>query len=655
MTMNSWMPASAGCHMALALAALLCLAPLRGQAAEAPAAAAASAISATPAAPATSAAPAISATPATSAAPASAPAALKTLRYAFRVAETGFDPAKISDLYSRIITSHMFEAMFFYDHLARPARIKPLTAVALPEVSADFKHFTIRIRPGIFFADDAAFQGAAPGKGRELVAQDYVYALKRFADPATKSPAWGEIDELTLLGLAEQRKAVLASRQPFDYDRELPGLQAIDRYTLQLVTAEPRPRLVETLADNGLYGAVAREVAEFYGDKLAQHPVGTGAFRLASWRRSSEMVLERSPSYRQRFYEDEAEPAADDTEGQALLAGFKGRRLPLVDRVVVSIIEEQQPRWLSFLNRQQDLIDRVPEEFANTAMPGGKVAPNLAKQGIVGIRTVGPEGVLTVYNMDDPLVGGYTPDKVALRRAINLAVDIPREIALGRRGQAIPAQSPSVPHTTGYDPAYRSEMGEFSTAKARALLDLFGYIDRDGDGWRDQPDGKPLVLVRNTQPDASQRQLDELWQKNMNAIGLKIEFKFAKWPENLKAMQAGKLMIWGVGSIASQPDGQSALQRLYGPSSGGANLSRFKWPEFDAVYDRMSGLPNGPERDALFLQAKRISAAYAPYKQHVHRIYTDMAHPWVLGYRRGLFWNRWWHMVDIDPSKRPAE
>ncbi len=589
--------------------------------------------------------------PPTAALPLTTQPAGQTLRYAFRIAETGFDPAKISDLYSRIITSHLFEGLFFYDHLARPVKIKPLSAAALPEVSADFKRFTIRIRPGILFADDPAFKG----QPRELVAQDFVYSLKRFADPATKSPAWSEIEELTLQGLAEQRKDALAKRIPFDYDRVLPGLQALDRYTLQLVTTEPRPRLVEVLADNGLYGAVAREVAEFYGDKLAQHPVCTAGFRLVGWRRSSEIVLERRPDYRPRFYEDEAEPAAGDTEGQALLARFKGRRLPMLDRVVVSIIEEQQPRWLSFLNRQQDFIERVPDEFVNTAMPGGKVAPNLAKQGIVGMRTVGPEGALTVYNMDDPVVGGYTPDKVALRRAINLGVDVPREIALARRGQAIPAQSPSVPHTTGYDPAYRSEMGEFSPAKAKALLDLYGYLDRDGDGWRDLPDGQPLLLVRNTQPDPSQRQLDELWQKNMNAIGLKIQFKFAKWPENLKAMQAGKLMIWGVGSSASQPDGQSALQRLYGPSTGGANLARFKLAEFDAVYDRMSGMTNGPERDALFLQAKRISTAYAPYKQHVHRIYTDMAQPWFVGYRRPLFWNRWWHMVDIDPAKRPAE
>lgn len=589
-----------------------------------------------------------SAATATAATASAAP--MRTLRYAFRVAETGFDPAKISDLYSRTVTGNLFEALYRYAYLANPARIMPLTAAALPEISSDFRRFTIRLRPGIYFADDPAFQG----QRRELTAQDYVYSFKRFADPANKSPGWGELEEADVIGLTAQRKRALDERQPFDYDAELPGLRALDRYTLQIEVAAPRPRLIEMLADNGSFGAVAREVVAFYGDKIAEHPVGTGAFRLAAWRRSSEMVLERNPNYRERRYEDEAEPAPGDAEGQALLARFKGRRIPMLDRVVVSIIEENQPRWLSFLNAQQDFIERMPEEFANIAMPGGKLAPNLAKRGIRGLRTVGPEGVLTVYNMDDPVVGGYTPAKIALRRALNLAVDIPREINLARRGQAIPAQSPSVPHTTGYDPAYRSEMGEFGPAKARALLDMHGYVDQDGDGWRDQPNGQPLLLVRRTMPDTFERQLDELWQKNMNAIGIRVEFKFAKWPENLKAMQAGKLMVWRVGSSASQLDGQGAFQRLYGPSTGAANLSRFRLPEYDAVYNRMSALPNGPERDALFLQAKRISAVYAPYKQHVHRIYTDMTQPWFIGYRRPLFGNRWWHMVDVDDTLRPA-
>jgi ABC-type transport system substrate-binding protein len=582
------------------------------------------------------------------AAAASGPA--KVFRYAFRVAETGFDPAKISDLCSRTVTPHIFEGLYFYDHLARPAKIRPLTATALPETDADFKTFTIRIQPGIYFSDDPAFKGVK----RELVAQDYVYAIKRFADPAVKSPAWTTVEEWRLQGLNEQRKQTLADRKPFDYDRDVPGLRALDRHTLQLKTAEPRPRLIEELAGSDLFGALAREVAEAYGEQLAAHPVGTGPFRLKSWRRSSEIVLERNPGFRPRFYEDEADPAPDDKEGQALLARFKGRRLPLVDEVVVSIIEENQPRWLSFLNGQLDFIERVPEEFIAVAMPGGKVAPNLAKRGIRGLRTIGTEVTLTVYNMDDPVVGGYTPDKVALRRAINLAVDVPREISVARRGQAVPAQSPAVPYTTGYDPAFKSEMSDFDPARARALLDLYGYVDRDGDGWRDLPDGRPLVLKRRTHPDALQRQLDALWQKNLKAVGIRVEFQVAQWPENLKAAQAGKFMVWAVGSSASQLDGQSALQRLYGPATGGANLARFKYAHFDDVFTRMQSLPNGPERDALFLEAKRIAVAYAPYRQHVHRILTDMTHPWFVGYRRPPFWNRWWHMVDIDDGQRPA-
>jgi ABC-type transport system substrate-binding protein len=578
-----------------------------------------------------------------------APGGKVVFRYAFRVAETGFDPAKISDLYSRTITPHIFEGLFFFDHLARPAKIRPLTAAAMPEVSEDFRRWTIRVRPGIRFQDDPAFKGAA----RELVADDYVFSLKRFADPAVKSPSWATVEDMRIRGLKALRLQSLKERTPFDYEHEIPGLRALDRYTLQLDLEEPHPRLIEVLAGSDLYGAVAREVVAFYGEQTAQHPVGTGPFRLKTWRRSSRIVLERSPTFRERFYEDEAQPAPDDAEGQALLARFRGRRLPMVDEVDISIIEEPQPRWLSFLNEQTDFIERVPEEFILDAMPSAKLAASLAKRGIRGMRTVGPESTLTVYNMEHPVVGGYTPEKVALRRAINLAVDVDREIRLVRRGQAIPAQSPNVPHTTGYDPAFKSEMGDHDPAKARALLDMFGYVDRDGDGWRELPDGSPLKLVRRTHSDGLQRQLDAAWQKNLKAVGLNVEFQVAQWPENLKAAQAGNFMIWSVGSSANQPDGISALQRLYGPSKGGANLSRFENAEFDALYQKLLRLPDGRERELLFRDAKRMAVAWAPYRQHVHRIYTDMAHPWMAGYRRPLFWNRWWHMVDIDVARQP--
>jgi ABC-type transport system substrate-binding protein len=581
------------------------------------------------------------------AAPAETAQPPKVLKYAFLVAETGFDPSQLSDLYSRTITAHIFETLYQYDHLARPVKIKPLTAVDMPEVSADFKTWTIRIKPGIYFADDAAFGG----KKRELVAADYVYSFKRFADPALKSPVWSTFEDAGILGLKALRQQALESKKPFNYDREIEGLRALDRYTLQIRTEQGRPHLLQSLlAGSDLYGALAREVVEHYGDKIMAHPVGTGPFMLKSWRRSSLMVLEKNPNYRERYYD--AEPAADDAEGQALLARFKGRRIPMVDRVEIAVIEEAQPRWLSFLNAEKDFLERVPADFISQALPHGQLAPNLAKRGIQGLRIVGPESTMTVFNMEDPVVGGYTPDKIALRRAVSLAIDVQREIQLVRRGQAIPAQSPVVPHTIGYDAQFKSSMSDFDPARAKALLDLYGYKDVDGDGWRELPDGSPLTLTRNTQPDNASRQLDEIMQKNMAQIGLRLAFKTAKWPENLKSVRGGKFQIWGVASSADKPDAQAALQRLYGPATGGQNLSRFKMREFDAIYERMQTLPDGPERLALIHEAKRIAAVYLPYRNHVHRLLTDLAQPWVIGYRRPLFWQEWWHMVDIDESKK---
>ncbi len=574
----------------------------------------------------------------------------KVLRVSFRVAETGFDPAKINDIYSRSITPHIFEALYTYDPLARPIKIKPQTAAAMPEVSADYRTWTVRIKPGIYFADDPAFGG----KKRELTAQDYVYSFKRFADPANRSPHISYMNETTIKGYEALYEEASKSRKPFDYDREIEGLKALDRYTIQFKLEKPRPRFVETLASPDLMGAVAREVVEHYGDAIAAHPVGTGPFRLKQWRRSSFIALERNPQYREVLYD--AEPAPDDAEGQAILARFKGKRIPFVDEVQVSIIEENQPRWLAFLNGQTDiigpLVSPLPDEFVNVAAPGGKLAPNLAKQGIKLSRSVNADLVVAWFNMNDPIVGGYTADKVAVRRAISLAYDVERDIRLIRRGQAIPAQARIIPHTSGYDPHFKSEMSEYSPARAKALLDMYGYVDKDGDGWRDMPDGSPLVLRMANQPDSTSRQYSEQWRRCMNAIGLRIEFEIAQWPENLKAARAGKLMMWQLGGSADKPDGQDTLASMYGPQAGSQNFARFKLAEFDALYDKLSELPDGPEREALFLQAKRLQAAYMPYKATLHRIANDLVHPWLVGYRRPVFWTDWWHLVDIDAGLR---
>ncbi|RZU01044.1 ABC transporter substrate-binding protein [Rivibacter subsaxonicus] len=568
----------------------------------------------------------------------------RTLRYAFPKAETGFDPAQISDIYSRIVTAHIFETPLAYDHLARPYKLRPSTAREMPEISEDFRSFTFRLRPGIYFADDPAFKG----QRRELVAQDYVYSIKRIYDPKLKSPAQSSLEDEGIIGLRELREAALKGGKPFDYDREVEGIRALDRYTLQVRLRESRPRHLITWAGRDLYGAVAREVVEAYGEQIMEHPVGTGPFMLKEWRRSSRMVLERNPGFRDEVYD--AEPNADDAEGQALLARLRGRRLPMVDRVEVSVIEEAQPRWLAFLNEEQDLLERLPEEFAGQAIPGGKLAPNLRKRGVQQLSVLGSDITLTVFNMDDPLVGGYTPERVALRRAMVLGNDQQREIRLARRDQAIPAQAINTPGTSGFRAELRTESSEYSPARAKALLDLYGYVDRDGDGWRELPDGKPLLLMLNTQSDQQSRQLDELWKKNMDALGLRATLKTAQWPENLKAARAGNFMIWRVGSSAAGPDGQSALERAYGPSVGKGNLARIRLPAFDAIYERLKLMPDGPERQAGFDEANKLLVAYAPYRFGVHRIYTDLAFPWLVGYRRPPVWLDWWQYVDIDPA-----
>ncbi len=578
--------------------------------------------------------------------PASADAP-RVLRYAFPIAETGFDPAQISDLYSRTVAAAIFDAPLTYAYLARPAQAVPNTAVALPEITDGGRTFTFRIRPGIFFQDDPVFQG----KPRELTAADYVYAIKRHYDPKFKSPNLFQLENAGIVGLSELRKRLIDEKKPFDYDAEVEGLKLLDRYTFQVRIKAPAPRFYYLFTDGAVMGAVAREVVEHYGDAIMGHPVGTGPFVLKSWRRSSKIVLERNPGYREDRYAEQ--PPADDAEAVAMAQRLAGRRLPLLDRVEISIIEEQQPRWLAFLNGEHDFLDRLPNEFAPTAIPHNRLSPHLAKQGIRMERAPLVDATLSYFAMEHPVVGGYTPERVALRRALSLAYDVNAEIERVRLGQAVPAQSVIPPLLSGHDPAFKSEMSEHSIPRARALLDMYGWVDKDGDGWRDQPDGSPLLLEYSSQPDQQSRKQQELWRKAADAVNVRIDFKIAKWPEQLKASRAGKLMMWGVAWGGVSPDGSYFLDLLYGPNKGQANHARFDLPEFNRLYEQQKVMPDGPEREAIIHRMKLLSVAYAPYKVTGHRVATDLMHAPVVGYRRHPFLRDFFRYVDVDPSLQP--
>ncbi len=570
----------------------------------------------------------------------------KTVRFAFRVAETGFDPAQESDRYSNYILLAIFDPLLTYDYLARPVKLKPNTTVAMPEVTDNGATYTFHLKPGIYFSDHAAFKE----KKRELTAQDYAYSLRRFYDPEVKSPNL-YFFEGKIIG-ADELMAKARKGSKFDYDTPIDGLQVLDRYTLRIKLKEPDYNFQYIMA-MATSGAVAREVVEYLGSppEVRSHPVGTGAFTLKEWRRSSKMVLEANPNFREEYFE--ATPEDNDYD-RAIVENLKGKRLPIAGRIEISIIEEPQPRWTAFLSNEFDYFEQVPDDFTNTVAPGGKLAPSLVKRGIIMQREPQMEITLTAfYNLEDPVIGGYTPEKIALRRAMNLAYNGDEEVNIARRGQAIRAETLLPPGLVGYDPNFRGIAKEYSLSKAKALLDLYGYKDIDGDGYRELPNGGKLELLFGSVPDGTQRPLDEVWKKSMDALGVNIKFRLERWPDLNKAGKAGALQVgsfyaWG----ADYPDGDNFFQLLYGPNTRQSNYSNFNLPAFDRLYEKSRKMPDSPDRTQLYNEMSKLFFAYAPWRLGVHRIWTNLSQPWLKNYKKHPVLHHGWKYLDVDVEQQ---
>jgi ABC-type transport system substrate-binding protein len=568
----------------------------------------------------------------------------KTLRVSFPIAETGFDPQAAGDIYSQYVNRVIFDPLYRYDYLARPYKIVPSTATAMPEISSDGKTWIMHVRPGIYFSDDPAFNG----KKRELTAADYVFSWKRVIDPKIRSNNVAVFDG-KLVG-ADKIVAAAKVSGKFDYDAPMEGLQAIDRYTIQVKLNFPTYELQADLTTSPT-AAVAREVIEKYGDESGwamANPVGTGPYRLKEWRRTQKIVLEASPSFR-----DEKFPESSKPEDRAIMKDMRGKKIPAIGRIDISIIEESNPRMLAFRNRELDYL-LVPSDLVSTVLgPDNKLKPEFATQGIVHARGVQPAVSYTYFNMEDPVVGGYSNEKIALRRAIGMAYNVEEEIRIIRQGQGEPATQPIPPNTSGYDPTLKPSV-KFDPTGAKALLDKFGYVDRDRDGWRDLPDGKPLKIIMGADPSALTRQYVELWQRSMTAIGVRIEFVTQKWPDLLKMGRYGQLQMWFLGNINTTPEGFGFMSLLYGPHSGIDNLARFNLPEFNKLYDQAQQLPESPERARLFRRMSEIVNAYAPWMYNAYRYENILVQPWVQGYKHTVYEQHPWPYYDIDLARRNA-
>ena len=582
---------------------------------------------------------ALSSSPALAADPA------KTLRVAFTIAETSFDPAFASDAASDAVIQNVFESMLDYDYLARPVRLVPRTLEGMPRVEDNGRTYVARIRRGIYYTPDPAFKGQA----RELTAADYAYGFKRHLDPAQNSP-WAWLVEGKLVG-GDEAQARAKKTGKFDYDAPFPGLEVVDRHTLRIRLKAPDYRFPYVLAVPNM-APMAREVVEAYGRDIGAHPVGTGPYRLGEYKRSSRIVLEANPSFRRVTYAPSGPVPANL---KPIAEAMRDKTLPFANRVEISIIEEGQARWLAFLNGEQDVLDApgIPSEFVEQALDAkGNLRPELAAKGIRHEVLLRPNVYFTYFNMEDPVVGGYTPEKIALRRAIGMSYNTLENIRVLQKGRAVPANSPVPPDIEGYDPKLRTNAQLYDPPAARALLDKFGYKDRDGDGYRETPDGKPLVLERWSTPNSASRQGDEFWKKSLDAIGLRVTFKTDRMPELRKMSRLGKIPMRGDGWNGDYPDAENFFQLLYGPNIGQENYARFNLPEFNKLFEEARAMPDSPARTALFSRMAEIVVAYAPWRLTVHILEDHLTHPWVKGYAAHPIRSQTYMFTDVDAGER---
>jgi ABC-type transport system substrate-binding protein len=572
-------------------------------------------------------------------APAGAADPNKVLRTVFPVAETGFDPAGVQDLYSATIEQMLFETLLTYDYLARPAKLVPLTAEAMPEVSDDGKTYTLRVKKGIYFIDDAAFKG----QKRELVAADYAYALKRLIDPKIHSP-WAWLVEGKIVGLDELAEAAKKGA-PFDYDAPIEGLTTPDRYTLRIKLKESDYNLPYILAHEPT-SAVAREVIEAYRDiagRAMSNPVGTGPYLLKQWVRSAKIILEANPGYRGFTWDF----ASADPEDRSIVASMKGKPMPQIGRIEVSIIEEDQARLLAFQNEQLDLMD-LGGPLAPNVLDGDKLKPEFVRKGIKLSRIVDPSIGYVYWNLQDPIVGGLSREKIALRRAMAMSYNVDEEIRVIRNGQAQEVQYPVPPGVVGHDPHYESPV-HYDPALANKLLDWFGY-KRGADGYRNLPDGKPFTVRYASRPDSLGRQLDELWKKALDGIGIRMDVQKDRFPELLKLERQCKLMMRSASWIADYPDGDNFMQLLYSKYIGQNNNGCARIPEYDALYEKAMKLPAGEERDRIYHDLARIIEVYAPWRLDTSTYRNMLIQPRIIGFRKHPILHAEWAYIDIAPN-----
>ena len=552
----------------------------------------------------------------------------------------GFDPAGPGDAYSTAILEEIFDRLLTYDYLARPAKLVAMAAEAMPEVTDAGMTYTLHVRKGIHFTPDPAFKG----RPRELTAQDFAYSCMRLLDPAVHSPS-AYLVRGKIVGLDAAALRAKATGK-FDYNAKIPGLEVVDRYTLRFHLARTDYTFGYILAQPS-FGAVAREVVEAYGEEIGAHPVGSGPYMLKEWVPGKGIVLEANPDYRGFTWNF---AAGDDARDRDLVATMRGKKMPQVGRAEISIIVDEEKDWSAFRANRLDTA-QIPKRLVQGSPEGDQVRRELRDRGITAYRTYSPRIRYASFNFRDPVTGGFTPDKVALRRAIAMTYDPDEDIRVVRKGSAFHPEMPIPPEIAGHDRAYRSSI-QFDRDGANRLLDAHGY-KRGADGNRTLPNGKPLTLTVNAASDSTGRETEQMWRKALEKIGIRAHFEVVRSSDLATVSNSCRFQMYGLGWAADFPDGENFMQLFYGPNIGETNVPCYRSADYDRMYERSLELPDSAERNALFVEMSRKLESDVVFVLQATPVRVTLVQPWLLGQKTHPVLQSTLSYIDIDASKRP--
>lgn len=521
---------------------------------------------------------------------ATAPQAPPVFRMSVSEAPTSLDPLKASSAYASAIVTNVYDTLYRYQLFAEPHALRPNLALALPEVSEDGLTVQIHLRQDAYFQDSTIFPG---GKGRQVRASDVVYSLKRHFVPDNFSDgAWLWSD--ALLGMEDWLKAGAK------LDQELLGLRATDDFVLQFKLKQPMPMLGTTLA-NAYSAVVPHELLNAKGAQIATQAVGSGPYLLTSFD-ASKAVLQRNPDYRSEAFDLTAEGYSEAKHASSGLAAWRGKRLPLQDRIEIHFLSEPSAVHLGLSGESLDLASISVPIVQHYFLPTAELALKPELETRLAFRAGVELGSIFVsFNMLDPDIGASADPKVdqdhrELRCAIAEAYSWAERNEKIYRNTATLFRGVIPPGISGY----RSEHAQpiFAPDRAKARLRSLAL--------------KNLPTLRWGSTAASeQRRSFELFRAQMLALGFpqeKIEWQsFPSFGAYLEAVNQAQVMLMDMGWQMDAPDAENILQLYYGPyKAPQVNNANYQNALFDAKFEQLRRTPAGTARDALAAELNQL-------------------------------------------------